>query len=203
MLAGNTEAAVSWFYLNQQSNYIFKNKCAFSKDVLFMYVQARPTRKTTTKIPKTTRARGTRSTGSTSTEKTILSTTTDTHTSSELVTEVSKDASTIVELITNEATTEEAVTKNASTSTIVGHSNATEEGPLSTPTELVTSKSTTEPSSPSTTTETTQLPSTATVTKFVCPSSGNFPNPSPCSGTFYMCSNGTPYLFVSCLSYYP
>ena len=53
---------------------------------------------------------------------------------------------------------------------------------------------TVEPSTPST------AQSTAT-TKFVCPpSSGNYPNPLPCSNTFFICSNGTPYLFVSWFS---
>ncbi len=47
----------------------------------------------------------------------------------------------------------------------------------------------------STTTATT-APSTGS-TPFVCPgTNGVFPNPSNCR-TFYMCSNGIPYLYVS------
>lgn len=38
-------------------------------------------------------------------------------------------------------------------------------------------------------------------TPFSCPSDGNKANPYDCN-TFYMCSNGTPYLFVSLIDHF-
>ncbi len=51
-----------------------------------------------------------------------------------------------------------------------------------------------------TTTSTTTRPTTQDPSYFDCTGKpdGNYPNPAfTCSTTFYMCSNGTPYLFVS------
>ncbi len=80
-------------------------------------------------------------------------------------------------------------------STTNGTEPTTTPGPTTSTTQKITTTSTEKTTTPTTTTSTTNRPVT-----FSCAgkANGNYPNPaSRCSSTFYTCSNGNAYLFVS------
>ncbi len=80
-------------------------------------------------------------------------------------------------------------------STTNGTEPTTTTGPTTSTTQKITTTSTEKTTTPTTTASTTNRPVT-----FSCAgkANGNYPNPaSRCSNTFYTCSNGNAYLFVS------
>ncbi|EFX74496.1 hypothetical protein DAPPUDRAFT_324314 [Daphnia pulex] len=97
---------------------------------------------------------------------------------------MTEQSSTESTLTTQKPTTESTLTTPNSTTT------------ATTVTTVVTQKPTTESTftTPKSTTTATTVTSTGT-TPFACPgTNGVFPNPTNCK-TFYMCSNGIPYLY--------
>jgi elastase-2 len=80
-------------------------------------------------------------------------------------------------------------------STTNGTEPTTTTGPTTSTTQKIATTSTEKTTTPTTTASTTNRPVT-----FSCAgkANGNYPNPeSSCSNTFYTCSNGNAYLFVS------